>query len=69
VTSLLVIDRTNLTTGFALKVIGGKEGKRKREKLEELERDTEILKEVLKLERKTELIGQKFNKLGNVRIT
>jgi len=42
VTSLLVIDRTTLTTGPAVKVIRGKEGARERERLEDLERDTQI---------------------------
>jgi hypothetical protein len=37
---------TNLSTGLALKVIGWKECKRKRDRLEELERDAEILNEV-----------------------
>jgi hypothetical protein len=40
--SLLVVDGTTLTTGIPVEVISGKEGTRERERLEELERETEI---------------------------
>jgi hypothetical protein len=53
-TSLLVMGCRNLATGLALKVIGDEKGKRKRDRLEELERDIEILKKVLQRERKPE---------------
>jgi hypothetical protein len=70
VTSFHVTDRTALTTGLAMKVIRGKEGKeRTRDGLEELERDTEILKEVLYCEREKKILGRKFNKTGKIRVT
>jgi len=42
VISQLVIDGRTLTTGIPVKVITGKEGTRERDRLEEMERDTEI---------------------------